>query len=50
MQTFRSVVYTCLLFLTVPPWAVTVLLLSPFGRKATYRVVRNWIDVVLWLL
>lgn len=50
MTWLRSLVYTLLLFLTVPVHATVVLLVAPFGHRACYRVALNWAEVNLWLL
>jgi 1-acyl-sn-glycerol-3-phosphate acyltransferase len=46
----RSLVFTALLFMTVPLHATAVLLVSPFGHRACYRVALNWAEINLWLL
>jgi 1-acyl-sn-glycerol-3-phosphate acyltransferase len=46
----RSLLYTLLLFLTVPIHATAVLLVAPFGHRACYRVAVNWAEINLWLL
>jgi len=46
----RSLLFTTLLFLTVPVHATGVLLLAPFGHRVCYRVAVNWAQVNLWLL
>lgn len=46
----RSLLYTALLFLSVPVHATAVLLLAPFGHRVYYRVAVNWASVNLWLL
>ncbi|NGP52079.1 lysophospholipid acyltransferase family protein [Thioalkalivibrio sp. XN8] len=50
MTWLRSLLYTTLLFLSVPVHATGVLLLSPFGHRAYYPVAVNWARVNLWLL
>lgn len=46
----RSLLYTVFLFLSVPVYAVAVLLLAPLGHRASYRAAVNWAQVNLWLL
>lgn len=46
----RSLLFTTLLFLTVPVHATGVLLLAPFGHRVYYQVAVNWAKVNLWLL
>lgn len=46
----RSLLFTALLFLSVPVHATAVVLVSPFGHGACYRVAVNWARVNLWLL
>lgn len=50
MTWLRSLLYTTLLFLSVPVHATGVLLLSPFGHRVYYPVAVNWARVNLWLL
>lgn len=50
MTWLRSLLFTTLLFLTVPLHATGVLLLAPFGHRACYRVAVNWAQLNLWLL
>jgi 1-acyl-sn-glycerol-3-phosphate acyltransferase len=44
----RSLVFTSLMFVTVPPWAVGVLIAGLFGRRASYRVAESWVLMNLW--
>lgn len=46
----RSLLFTTLLFLSVPVHATAVLVLAPFGHRVYYRVAVNWAQVNLWLL
>lgn len=50
MTWLRSLLFTTLLFLTVPVHATAVLLVAPFGNRACYRVAVNWAELNLWLL
>lgn len=44
----RSLLFTTLLFVTVLPYALFVILLRPFGRAMSYRVAFAWAQLVLW--
>lgn len=44
----RSVLFTTIMFVTVPFWAVTTIVARPFGRHASYAVARSWVYMVLW--
>jgi 1-acyl-sn-glycerol-3-phosphate acyltransferase len=46
----RSLLFTLLMFLSVIVHATVVLLVSPFGYRACYRVAVNWAKTNLWLL
>lgn len=46
----RSLLFTFLMFLSVPPYATVLLLAAPLGYRACYRVAVNWAEVNLWLL
>lgn len=46
----RSLLFTALLFLSVPVHATCLLLLAPFGYRACYQVAVNWAKVNLLLL
>ena len=50
VQYFRSLIFTTLLFVTVVPYAIAVLLLRPFGRSVSYAAARGWVKLNLWLL
>lgn len=49
MQLLRSILFTCLLFVTVPIYACLVLLVRPFGWRASYRWARRWALLMVWL-
>ena len=44
----RSLTFTTLLFLTVLPWSVGVIVVRIFGRRASYRVAESWVLMNLW--
>ena len=46
---FGSLLFTALLFLTVLPYAMLVVLLRIFSESASYRAVVWWADLVCWL-
>lgn len=50
MQLLRSLLFTTCLFLSVPPYALLVLLSAPFPHRLRYRVVLSWIDMMFRLL
>ena len=44
----RSLLFTTIMFITVPPWAVGVVVMRPFGRAASYSVAFSWVRMTLW--
>lgn len=44
----RSIAFTTIMFVTVPPWALAVMLVRPLGRHASYLVALSWVRMVLW--
>jgi 1-acyl-sn-glycerol-3-phosphate acyltransferase len=42
MQTLRSILFTTILFITVLPYTLAIILVRPFGTKVSYRVTTNW--------
>jgi 1-acyl-sn-glycerol-3-phosphate acyltransferase len=46
----RSLLFNTFLFLSVAVHATAILLVSPFGHRACYRVAVNWAATNLWLL
>lgn len=42
--------FTTLMFLSVPPYALLICLASPFGHGACYTLVVGWVRAQLWLL
>jgi len=44
-----SIVFTFLLFITIPPYALGCLLLRPFGRRAAFGSARAWGRLIAWL-
>ena len=44
----RSIIFTSLMFLTIPPWAVAAIVVRIFGRRASYRVAETWVFMNLW--
>ena len=49
MSWMRSFIFTSLLFGSVIPHSLLVVLARPFGYRASYRVVMIWIHATLWL-
>ena len=45
----RSLLYTALLFVTVVPYSIALLLLRPLGYRASYRVAVSWAQLVVGL-
>ena len=46
---FRSLLFTALLFLSVVPYSVGVLLVRPFSYDTAYRIARAWARLTVWL-
>jgi len=44
----RSLIFTTLLFVTVPPWAIGVICARIFGRHASFKVAESWVLMNLW--
>lgn len=49
MAFLRSVLFTALLFISILPWSLAVLLVSPLGHATRYRVARTWARSMVWL-
>ena len=47
MQTLRSILFTAILFISVLPFAILILLARPFGTEASYRVAMTWVRTVM---
>ena len=48
MALLRSLVHVLWMFLTVVPYAIAILVLSPFARPYTlYRIARGWLAQVM---
>ena len=50
MQTFRSVVFTVWLFLSVPFYVFVLLLATPLPHRMRYAVAVAWVDQVMWVM
>ncbi len=50
MQTFRSVVFTFWLFLSVPFYVFVLLLATPLPHRMRYAVAVAWVDQVMWVM
>ena len=44
----RSLLFTTILFVTVPPWALCVIVARPLGRAVSYGIALSWVRVNLW--
>jgi len=44
----RSLLFTSILFLTVPPYCFVVIAMRLFGRRASFRAARLWSRAMLW--
>lgn len=44
----RSLLFTTIMFVTVPPWAIGVILARPFGQPASYAIAVSWVRMTLW--
>lgn len=49
-QWVGSIVFTSLMFLTVPIYGAVALLTAPLPRACTYAIAVFWVDSMLWLL
>ena len=49
-QWLGSLVFTILLFVSVPPYSVVAILARPFGPRASYAVAHNWVRLQFALL
>jgi len=49
MLVLRSVLFTAILFVSVPPWSLAVVGSRLFGKRAAYRVARAWMACMVWL-
>lgn len=45
----RSLTFTSLMFISIPPWAVAVICARIFGRHASFKVAESWVLMNLWL-
>jgi 1-acyl-sn-glycerol-3-phosphate acyltransferase len=50
MSWLRSLLFTALMFLSVPPWALVVIAARLWGTEASYRMVVLWCRAVMGLL
>lgn len=48
MQLLRSILFTCVLFLSVIPFALVVILVRPLGFSASVAVSRSWAYFINW--
>ncbi len=44
----RSLLFTTIMFVTVPPWAIAAIAARPFGEAASYAVALSWVRLILW--
>lgn len=44
----RSLLFTTIMFVTVPPWGIGVIVARPFGQAASYAVAVSWVRMILW--
>lgn len=49
-QWMGSILFTTLLFVSVPVYGAVALLTAPLPRRYTYRVAVAWVDSMFWLL
>ena len=49
MILLRSLVFTSLMFLTIPPYGLAVILVRPLGSDASYALAKNWVSLVIYL-
>ncbi len=50
MSQLGSIVFTSIMFLSVPPCALIVIFLRLFGRRTSYRASQYWCIAMLWLV
>lgn len=50
MQLLGSLLFTSFLFLSVPLYALLVILSAPLPHPLRYRIALHWVDIVLWVL
>lgn len=50
MQLLRSLLYTAVMVITIPPYAILISLLFPFPYHVRYRAVAAWGRLQVWLL
>jgi len=48
MQTLRSILFTFIMFISVVPFTLIMILVRPFGPAASYRGAAGWVRTVLW--
>jgi 1-acyl-sn-glycerol-3-phosphate acyltransferase len=44
-----SIIFTTLLFVTIPPYAAACIMLRPFGARAAFSVAVAWARLIVWL-
>jgi 1-acyl-sn-glycerol-3-phosphate acyltransferase len=50
LQWVGSIAFTSFMFLSVPPYALALVLIAPFSARHTYSVMIAWVDAVLFML
>ena len=50
MRTLGSVLFTLLMFISVPPYALVICFARLFGHRASYSALRGWVLGQMWLL
>lgn len=50
MELLRSLLFTTLMFLSIPPYALALFLFRIFGFEPAYRVVLAWVRLNVWLV
>lgn len=43
----RSLLFTTIMFVTVPPWAIAAIAARPFGEAASYAVALSWVRLIM---
>ena len=49
MATMRSVLFTAILFLSVGPHSLLILIARPFGTRVSYAIGKSGARAILWL-
>jgi len=48
MQTFRSILFTVYLFVSVIPFSLVLILVRPFGSAVSFKIGLSWVRTITW--